>query len=272
MEQKLLDTRTKVQKFVESKSFDLFIMSLICLDAVVFGLITSDYYNYFFGNILYVLDKLCMAIFIVEMILKLYAYKEKFFSSKWNVFDLSVITISSFSYASYFIVLRTFRLFRFFKYINRFSQLNRILNVLTALLPNFVAIMLVFAVFLYVFSIVAFSLFGETFVEFSTLGNSLFSMLQVFTLDGWASEIARPVMSIYPHAWIFFMVYLLISCLIVLSFVMSVIDEIVRQDLLKEISHECLVPEVQKNQETPLKKRRGSAGVKTPYMRKPAKK
>lgn len=234
--------REKVQKFVESKNFDLFIMLLICLDAIVFGMMTSEEFDAYFGNELFLLDRLCMAIFIVEMTLKLYVYGSKFFDSKWNIFDFAVITVSSFSFASYFIVLRTFRLFRLLKYINRFSKLKRILNVFGALLPNFAAVLMVFGVFLYVFAIMAVSLFGDVFIEFATLGNSLFSLLQVFTLDGWASEIARPVMSEYPHSWIFFLAFLLVSFLLVVSFVMSVIDEIFRRDLLSEIAPECRLP------------------------------
>ena len=107
--------RENAKNFVESKNFDLFIMSLICLDALVFGLMTSDYFEVAIGNVLFVLDRLCMGIFIVEMALKLYVYGHKFFNSKWNVFDFTVIAVSSFSFASYFIVLRTFRLFRLLK-------------------------------------------------------------------------------------------------------------------------------------------------------------
>jgi len=241
MMQNLAQSREKVKKFVESKSFDLFIMSLICLDAFVFGFLTSEDLTPFSSSVLFILDRLCMAIFIVEMALKLYVYGHKFFNSRWNTFDLIVITISSFSFASYFIVVRTFRLFRLLKYIDRLAKLKRILNVLSALLPNFIAVLLVFSVFLYVFAIMAVSLFGETFIEFSTLGSSLFALLQIFSLDGWASEIARPVMSVYPHSWLFFISFLLISLLLMLSFIMSVIDEIFRRELLKEIAPECRI-------------------------------
>lgn len=228
------ESREKVKNFVESTNFDIFIMSLICFDAVIFGLMTSDYFNAAMGSILFVLDRLCMAIFIVEMALKLFVYGHNFFKSKWNTFDFTVIAVSSFSFASYFIVLRTFRLFRLLKYINRFSKLRRLLTVLGALLPNFVAAMLVFMVLIYVFAIMGVSLFGDVFIEFATLDASLFALLQICTLDGWASEIARPVMAVFPHAWVFFVSFLLIYFLLLLSFVMSVIDEIVRQDLIKE--------------------------------------
>ncbi len=243
MYQNLAQNRKRVQNFLESPNFEPFIMSLICLDAIVLGLLTSDYYNQFFGGVLFFLDRLCMAIFIVEMVLKIYVYGHRFFKSRWNAFDFSVVALSSFSFASYLIILRTFRLFRMLKYINRFSKLKRVIDIFSALLPNFVAVMMVFGVILYVFAIMAVSFFGGVFVEFSTLGASLFALLQVFSLDGWASDIARPVMSIYPHAWIFFVSFLMMTSLLMLSFVMSVVDEIVRRDLLREIAPDCRMPE-----------------------------
>lgn len=244
----LKESRLKSQKFIESKNFDMFIMGLICLDSVVLGLLTSDYFTLHFGILLFALDRLCMAIFMIEMLLKIYVYKSNFFQSKWNIFDFAVIMLSAFSFAPYLIVMRTFRLFRLLKYINRFSKLRRILNVFGALLPNFVAVTLVFAVFLYVFAIISVSLFGSVFLEFATLGNAVFTLLQVFSLDGWASEIAKPVMSVFPNAWVFFVSYLLISFLLILSFVMSVVDEIFHRELLKEISTDCLIekPEPQR--------------------------
>lgn len=250
------ENRAKAKKFVESKNFDLFIMALICLDAFVFGLMTSDYFETAIGNILFVLDRLCMAIFMVEMALKLYVYGHKFFNSNWNTFDFTIIAVSSFSFASYFIVLRTFRLFRLLKYIDRFSKLKRILTVLSALLPNFLAALMVFTIVTYVFAIIGVSLFGGVFVEFSTLGASLFALLQVFTLDGWASELARPVMAIFPHSWIFFISYLLISFLLLISFFTSVIDEIVRRDLLKEASDTCLISKPEKTPKKASEKNR----------------
>jgi len=38
-------------------------------------------------------------------------------------------------------------------------------------------------------------------------------------------------MSVFPHSWIFFTSFLLISFLLIISFLMSVIDEIIKKDL-----------------------------------------
>ena len=65
--------RRRVKKLVEGKNFDFLIMSLICMDAVILGLMTSDAMNRFFEGGLFILDRLFMAIFIIEMIMKIFA-------------------------------------------------------------------------------------------------------------------------------------------------------------------------------------------------------
>ena len=222
-------TDAEVKKLVEGKNFDFLIMSLICMDAVILGLMTSDAMNSFFEGGLFILDRLFMAIFIIEMIMKIFAFGKKFFKSGWNVFDFVVIAISSVPFASWFIIFRTFRLFRLLRYVNKFTRLKQMINTFLALLPNFMAMLLVMAVFFYVFAIMAVCLFGDVFIEFSDLGSSLFALLQVVTLDGWASNIARPVMAVFPHSWLFFVSFVFISFLITVSFLMSVVSEVVRR-------------------------------------------
>ena len=214
---------------MEGKNFDFLIMSLICMDAVILGLMTSDAMNSFFEGGLFILDRLFMAIFIIEMIMKIFAFGKKFFKSGWNVFDFVVIAISSVPFASWFIIFRTFRLFRLLRYVNKFTRLKQMINTFLALLPNFMAMLLVMAVFFYVFAIMAVCLFGDVFIEFSDLGSSLFALLQGVTLDGWASNIARPVMAVFPHSWLFFVSFVFISFLITVSFLMSVVSEVVRR-------------------------------------------
>ena len=130
----ITEERRKAKKVVEDKNFDYLIMFLICMDSVVLGLLTVGFSDPSFAMILFLLDRLCMAIFIVEMLIKMYAYGPRFFKSGWNVFDLLVITISSLPFASYLIVLRTFRLFRLLRYINRFKQMKNIINIFLMIL------------------------------------------------------------------------------------------------------------------------------------------
>ena len=226
------DDQRRLAKLVTGFSFDMFIMLIILADAVVLGLMTSPTMEFYFENGLFLLDRVFMGIFMAEMFLKILALKKNFFRSGWNIFDLTIVVISSLPFMSAFIVLRTFRLFRLLKYVNKFSKMNNLIKVFLDLLPSFFSFLAIFAVFFYVFAIIAVSLYGETFAVFDNLGSAMFTLLQVFTLDGWASTIARPVMLIYPNAWIFFCSVLLFSFLLVLSFVVSAIRQVIC--LLKE--------------------------------------
>lgn len=218
--------KRKLKKLVDGKNFDLFIMFIILADALVLGLMANSFMSVYYADTLFLLDRMFMGIFIVEMFLKVYANGRIFFKNGWNVFDLSVVLISIIPVASAFIVLRTFRLFRLLRYINKFSRLKQMINMFIAMMPSFVALVAVLAVFFYVFAIIGVSLFGYEFVEFSTLGGALFTLLQAFTLDGWATRIARPIMQIYPHAWIYFVTFGLSCFLVFVSFFLVLIDRI----------------------------------------------
>ncbi|MBE6458893.1 MAG: ion transporter [Alphaproteobacteria bacterium] len=220
------DDQRRLTKLVTGLNFDFFIMSIILLDAVIIGFLASGTTGFYFSNGLFLLDRLFMGIFIVEMLLKIYALKKKFFTSGWNIFDLTIVAVSSIPMASSFIVLRTFRLFRLLKYIHHFSKMHNIIEVFISLLPTFVSFLGIFTVFFYVFAIIAMSLYGDVFGSFATLGSSMFTLLQVFTLDGWASTIARPIMLVFPHAWLFFGSVVVFSFLLVVSFITSAILQI----------------------------------------------
>lgn len=211
----------RLVKLVGSKGFDMFIMLVILADAIVQGLMTSPTMTFYYDSVLFLLDRIFMGIFITEMLLKILALKIGFFKSGWNIFDLVIVTVSALPLMSIFIVLRTFRLLRVIKFENRNDRVSRIVRVFLRLLPTFVAFLSIFVVFFYVFAIMAVNLYGDTFVIFGTLGSAMFSLLQVFTLDGWATAIARPVMMVYPNAWIFFGSFLLIMFLLSLSFIIT---------------------------------------------------
>jgi voltage-gated sodium channel len=195
------------------------------MDALILGLMYSGVLMPFLTE-MFLLDRLFMAIFIIEMLMKIYVYGPKFYRNGWNVFDFTVVAISSVSLFSYFIIIRVFRLFRLLKYVNRFRRLRNIINMFLMLIPNFMAVFVIFALFFYAYAIMGASLFGGFFESFGSLGESLFTLLRVATLDNWF-EAAKPVMAAFPGAWLYFTSFIFISYLIAVSFIMSMIRELV---------------------------------------------
>ena len=224
------EERKKARLCVESTNFDYLIMCVICMDAIALGMLTVGLYDIDFLRTMFLLDRLCMAIFIVEMLIKMYAYGANFFKSRWNCFDLAIITISSIPATNYLIILRTFRLFRLLGYVKGFRNMKNIINIMLVIMPSFAAMMLVFGVMVYAFGVMGVVLFGEEISAFGDLGASVFSLIQCFTFDGWSSTIVRPIMRIYPHAWIYFYLFMMSSFLLVISFILSVVSLMVKRE------------------------------------------
>lgn len=83
--------------------FEYFIIFVIILNSVVLGIATSPNISAQFRTVLDIIDKICLAIFVVELVLKFIAYNKHFFSaSKWNTFDLIIVLVSIFGTVPYF--------------------------------------------------------------------------------------------------------------------------------------------------------------------------
>ena len=84
----------------------------------------------------------------------------------------------------------------------------------------------------YVSALISTHLFGDTFPKyFGNLQDSAFSLFQVMTAESWASNIARPVMEVHPYAWIFFVMFILVSSFIVLNLFVAVIVDAMQKDV-----------------------------------------
>ena len=220
------DDQRLLTKLVTGKSFDLFIMSMIIANAVLLGLMTSPTMDFYFANIMYMLDRLFMAIFVLEMGLKIFALKKKFFASGWNNFDLIVVALSAFPFMSSFIVLRTFRIFRLLKYVTKFTKTEKLVKTFISLVPLFLAFLGVFLVFFYVFAIVSVSLYGEEVGFFRDLPVAMTTLLKMGLFEGWRTAVLMPMMVQYSDAWMFFGVIALIKRLFVVAFVLVAAQQI----------------------------------------------
>src|SRR5215217_5503290 len=61
--------------------------------------------------------------------------------------------------------------------------------------------------------------------KFGTLGDSLFTLFQLMTMEGWVDDIVGPVMERQPWAWLFFLPFIVVSTFIVLNLFIGVIVE-----------------------------------------------
>jgi voltage-gated sodium channel len=106
--------------------------------------------------------------------------------------------------------------------------MRRVVSALLGSLPGLGSVFGLVLIVFYVSGVIATNMYAADFPErFGTLGMSFYTLFQVMTLEGWSEEIARPVMEIYPSAWIFFLIFIFISTFIVVNlFVAVIVDSI----------------------------------------------
>ena len=216
-------SREKVKQFVEKNSVQNFIIALIIFNSITIGMETSSAIMNSFGNILLLIDKIILAIFVLEITLKLYAYGFSFFKSGWNIFDFSIVAIALLPASGTLAVLRSLRIFRSLRLLKNLPKLRFIVEALLHSLPSLGWIFVLLALVFYVFAVIGTKLFGAAYPEwFGNLGASMFSLFQIMTLEGWA-EISREIMKEFPLSNIYFVIFILLASYTTLNIFIAIV-------------------------------------------------
>ena len=197
-----LDLTAKLKGFVESRGFNLAITTIIVINAVVLGLETSPLVMSVAGPLLLAIDAVALWIFTIEIALKLWLYRARFFRDGWNAFDFLIVAIAWLPATGPLSVLRALRIMRVLRLISVVPQMRAVIGALFHALPGMGSIIAVLGLIFYVASVMATKLFGAEFPDwFGNIGASMYSLFQVMTLESWSMGIVRPVMEVYPGAW-----------------------------------------------------------------------
>lgn len=215
--------RRSLAAFVESPRVQGLIIALILLNAVTLGLETFPPVMARAGAALHVIDQTLLAVFVLELTLKLFAHGARFFRSAWNLFDFVVVGIALLPSAGALSVLRALRVLRVLRLMSAVPKMRFVVESLGRSLPGLGSIGFLLLLFFYVFAVMATKLFGTSYPQwFGSLWASMFSLFQIMTLEGWA-DIAREIMAEKPGAWIFFLVFILLATFTVLNLFIAVI-------------------------------------------------
>lgn len=216
--------RQRLARWVESPRVQHWITAVILLNALILGLETSQNLMQQAGGWLILVDKLCLVVFLLELGIKLTAYRWAFFRNGWNWFDFLVIGVALVPGSGPWAVLRSLRVLRVLRLLTVVPQLRKVVAAFLHAIPGLGGVILVMAVFFYTAAVLATNLFGQAFPQwFGTLGGSLFSLFQIMTLESWSMGIVRPVMEDYPWAWAFFVPFIMIATFTILNLFIGII-------------------------------------------------
>ena len=216
--------RERVRTLVQDRRFEHAIFGLIAINAIILGLETSETVMAAAGGFLVALDRIILAIFVVELLLRLFAFRARFFRDPWSLFDLAVVTIALVPSTGPFSVLRALRALRALRLVSAAPRMRRVVQALLSAIPGLGSIIALVALLFYVSGVIATKLFGDTFPEwFGSLPASLFSLFQIMTLESWSMGIVRPVMETHAFAWLFFVPFILVTTFVMLNLFIAVI-------------------------------------------------
>ncbi|MEN3793215.1 ion transporter [Fulvimarina sp. MAC3] len=214
----------RLQTFFRSRRWEQFIVGLIVLNAIFLGLETSDSVMQSIGGLLIAFDSAILAVFVIEITGRIYAFRKAFFRDPWSIFDFTVVGIALLPATGPLTVLRALRILRVLRLISVIPSLRRVIGGLIAALPGMGSIVALLAITFYIFAVMATKLFGDTFPQwFGDLGASIYTLFQVMTLESWSMGIVRPVMEVHPYAWLFFVPFILSTTYAVLNLFIGVI-------------------------------------------------
>lgn len=217
-------TRAQLTTWLESPKVVNFVIGVIIVNAITLGLETSPEAMAVAGGLIIAIDKICLSIFVIEIIAKLIAYRGRFFRNGWNIFDFVIVGIALLPSAGGLSVLRALRILRVLRVISVAPRLRRVVEGFVTALPGMGSVFLLMALIFYIAAVMATKLFGPSFPDwFGSLPLSAYSLFQIMTLESWSMGIVRPVMEVYPYAWLFFVPFIMVTTFAVVNLLVGLI-------------------------------------------------
>ena len=212
---------------------------LIVVNAIVLGLETWPAMMERHGRLLVGLDVAILAVFVVEIALRIAAHGRRFFTDPWSLFDFAVVAIALVPTSGPLAVLRTLRVLRVLRLLTLLPSMRRVVAGLIGAIPGLSSVILLMVLIFYVAAVVATGLFGFGFPEwFGTLGRSAYTLFQVMTLGSWSMGIARPVIEAHPFAWAFFVAFILVTSFTMLNLFIAVIIDSTQSSTAEDASRQ----------------------------------
>jgi voltage-gated sodium channel len=214
-------------RIVESAPFTIVVVATIAVNAVVLGLQTYEGVEDRWGSLLIALNAACVAVFVVELGIRIAAYWPRpweFFRNGWNVFDFVVIGATFIpGVAENSTLLRLVRLLRVVRIVRVLPDLRVLLLGVWRSVPPLASIGAVTVMILFVYGMVGWVLFAEELPEqWGNIGRAMLTLFVMLTLEDFPQHMDA-AMEVHPWAWIYFVSFILVAAFIVLNVLIGIV-------------------------------------------------
>lgn len=216
-----------LRRLVDAPAFQHAVLGVILVNALIVGLETVPEAMRRHGELLRALDRLVIAIFCVELALRLAACWPRplaFFRNGWNVFDFVVVAASlSPAVGSFASVARLARLLRVMRVLSAVPELRLIVGTMLRSIPSLGHVVLLLSLLLYVYGVIGHQMFGAADPEhWGSLPVAAWTLFQMLTLEGWV-EIAQRSAGVHPLAGLFYASFIVLAVFVVINLFVAVV-------------------------------------------------
>jgi voltage-gated sodium channel len=214
-------------RLVASPWFDAVVFAVILANAVVLGLQTYDDIEAEAGALLDLLNGLCLAVFVVELTIRIGAYGRRpqdFFKSGWNVFDF-VVVFAAFipGLRQNSTLLRLIRLARVLRVIRLLPDLRLLVTAVVRSLPGLASLTVMGVLLLYVYGMVGWLIFGDTLPDdFGTLGKAMLTLFLLLSLEN-LPAVVEEGMRVSDWAVPYYISFTLVAAFLLLNILIGVV-------------------------------------------------
>ena len=229
--------RAKIYEICKNPWFERTVVTLLFINMLVLALMTfPSIKNSSWFEWLTVLDNVILALFVLELLLRLFAERLVYFKDGWNIFDFAVILISvvgTLGGGTGLSALRVFRALRILRVISVNPSYRRIINAFFACLNGIAAVFSIALLVNVVFAIIGCELLSETDpAQFGSFFPAMYALFKLALLFTWYDVAEAAGASSSGWITFYFMSYFIINSFILFNMMLGIVFE--AYDLYKE--------------------------------------
>lgn len=231
---RLIDTRKQIGTIVNDERVQGFLLSLIIINAILMGVATFPAVkeNPNINSKFEIVDEIFLWIFTIEAAMQLIYHGWTVLKDGFLVFDLAIVALS---WAMEGVkVARAFRIFRAFRLIARIDIMKNLIMAVFSVIPNLSGIFMLLSLVFYIFGVMFTSLYKDVSKEYDRteqyfvgLPETLFTLFQMMTLDGWKTIFLQAYEE-YSWSWVLFISFLVVTCFVFVNLMIAVICDAVQ--------------------------------------------
>lgn len=206
------------------------VLALILINSALLGLETLPSVKAAIGREILILDRIIIALFTAEILLRFYSAPATYFRSGWNIFDFIIVGVSLFAASSGLAAVRALRVLRVLRLVTVIPRMRIVVSALLDSIPGIASVGVVLVLIVYVFAVMGANIYGADHPAiFGNVFVSMYTLFQVMTLEGWA-EIASQVATTHARSWIFFLTFVLIATFTMLNLFVAIVVKTVEDE------------------------------------------